>query len=102
MGMSGSSIEIMAEDRPVSPSKLSVSAVYLLYPLRDMAKALADRSIQLAANGPSLVTKIRVVAVSLLDALPAQDDGDDVVQAIGAYLLGQSNSRARRCYRSSS
>jgi hypothetical protein len=46
-------------------------------------------TVQLAANGPSLVTKIRVVAVTLLDALPAADYGDANVQGIAAYLLGE-------------
>jgi hypothetical protein len=45
--------------------------------------------VQLAANGPSVVTKIRVVAVTLLDALPAADYGDANVQGIAAYLLGE-------------
>lgn len=36
-----------------------------------------------------MVTKIRVVAVTLLDALPAADYGDANVQGIAAYLLGE-------------
>lgn len=48
-----------------------------------------DADAQLAANGPSVVTKIRVVAVTLLDALPAADYGDANVQGIAAYLLGE-------------
>ncbi|ORY32272.1 hypothetical protein BCR39DRAFT_492824 [Naematelia encephala] len=55
---------------------------------QDLFKAVHGIPIQaLAANGPSLVTKIRVVAVTLLDALPAQGHGDDQVQGITAYLL---------------
>ncbi|WVR05865.1 hypothetical protein IAU60_002891 [Kwoniella sp. DSM 27419] len=55
---------------------------------QDLFKAVHGLPIQaLAANGPSLVTKIRVVAVSLLDALPAQDQVDPDVQGIAAYLL---------------
>ncbi|KIR67769.1 hypothetical protein I314_02186 [Cryptococcus bacillisporus CA1873] len=42
----------------------------------------------LAANGPSLVTKIRVVAVTLLDALETQDETiDPNIQGIATYLL---------------
>ncbi|WVQ70978.1 hypothetical protein IAR50_000503 [Cryptococcus sp. DSM 104548] len=40
----------------------------------------------LAANGPSVVTKIRVVAVTLLDALPAEE-ANSSVQGIADYLL---------------
>lgn len=55
---------------------------------QDLFRAVHGIPIQaLAANGPSLVTKIRVVAVTLLDALPVQDYGDDNVQGIAAYLL---------------
>ncbi|WRT64122.1 uncharacterized protein IL334_001051 [Kwoniella shivajii] len=55
---------------------------------QDLFKAVHGIPIQaLAANGPSLVTKIRVVAVTLLDALPAQDQIDPNVQGIAAYLL---------------
>ncbi|KAK8865914.1 hypothetical protein IAR55_001062 [Kwoniella newhampshirensis] len=55
---------------------------------QDLFKAVHGIPIQaLAANGPSLVTKIRVVAVTLLDALPAQDQADANVQGIAAYLL---------------
>ncbi|KAK4686266.1 DNA mismatch repair protein PMS2, partial [Tremellales sp. Uapishka_1] len=55
---------------------------------QDLFKAVHGIPIQaLAANGPSLVTKIRVVAVTLLDALPAEEVGDENVQGIAAYLL---------------
>ncbi|WVQ85674.1 hypothetical protein IAT38_007840 [Cryptococcus sp. DSM 104549] len=55
---------------------------------RDLFKAVHGIPIQaLAANGPSIVTKIRVVAVTLFDALPAQDQTDPNVQGIAAYLL---------------
>ncbi|WWD17900.1 hypothetical protein CI109_102345 [Kwoniella shandongensis] len=55
---------------------------------QDLFKAVHGIPIQaLAANGPSLVTKIRVVAVTLLDALPVQEQADAAVQGIAAYLL---------------
>ncbi|ORX35946.1 fungal-specific transcription factor domain-domain-containing protein [Kockovaella imperatae] len=55
---------------------------------QDLFNAVHGLPIQaLAANGPSLVNKIRVVAVTLIDALPAQDYGDIQVQGIAAYLL---------------
>jgi len=44
--------------------------------------------IKLAANGPSILTKIRLVAVTLLDAVPAQAYDDPSVQGMAAYLLG--------------
>lgn len=44
----------------------------------------------LAANGPSLVTKIRVVAVTLLDTLQAQDEAiDPNIQGMTTYLLSR-------------
>jgi hypothetical protein len=46
-------------------------------------------TIQLAANGPSILTKIRLVAVTLLDAVPAQAYDDPSVQGMAAYLLGE-------------
>nr|XP_031857884.1 uncharacterized protein CI109_006680 [Kwoniella shandongensis]KAA5524956.1 hypothetical protein CI109_006680 [Kwoniella shandongensis] len=50
----------------------------------DLLKALHSIPIQnLAVNGPSLVNKVRYVAVSLLDALDARDP----VSPEGAYLL---------------
>ncbi|WRT65290.1 uncharacterized protein IL334_002233 [Kwoniella shivajii] len=50
----------------------------------DLLKALHNIPIQnLAVNGPSLVNKVRYVAVSLLDAL----DASNPVSAEGAYLL---------------
>ncbi|WWC58754.1 uncharacterized protein I303_101298 [Kwoniella dejecticola CBS 10117] len=55
---------------------------------QDLFKAVHGIPIQaLAANGPSLVTKIRVVAVTLLDAMPSQEQADPNVQGIAAYLL---------------
>ncbi|EIW68075.1 hypothetical protein TREMEDRAFT_69554 [Tremella mesenterica DSM 1558] len=64
----------------------SVDWRHLVY--QDLFKAVHGIPIQaLAANGPSLVTKIRVVAVTLLDALPAQDYDHSNVQGIAAYLL---------------
>ncbi|OCF39525.1 hypothetical protein I317_06684 [Kwoniella heveanensis CBS 569] len=55
---------------------------------QDLFKAVHGIPIQaLAANGPSLVTKIRVVAVTLLDALPANEQVDPSVQGIADYLL---------------
>ncbi|WVF70608.1 hypothetical protein IAT40_005400 [Kwoniella sp. CBS 6097] len=55
---------------------------------QDLFKAVHGIPIQaLAANGPSLVTKIRVVAVTLLDALPANEQVDPNVQGIAEYLL---------------
>lgn len=45
--------------------------------------------MQLAANGPSILTKIRLVAVTLLDAVPAQAYDDPSVQGMAAYLLGE-------------
>lgn len=39
--------------------------------------------LQLAVNGPSLVNKVRYVAISLLDAL----DANNPVSPEGAYLL---------------
>ncbi|WVQ97319.1 hypothetical protein IAU59_004430 [Kwoniella sp. CBS 9459] len=55
---------------------------------QDLFKAVHGIPIQaLAANGPSLVTKIRVVAVTLLDALPANEQVDPNVQGIADYLL---------------
>jgi len=44
--------------------------------------------MKLAANGPSILTKIRLVAVTLLDAVPAQAYDDPSVQGMAAYLLG--------------
>ncbi|EAL20596.1 hypothetical protein CNBE5160 [Cryptococcus deneoformans B-3501A] len=50
----------------------------------DLLKALHSIPVQsLAVNGPSLVNKIRYVAVSLLDAL----DANNPVSPEGAYLL---------------
>ncbi|OWZ50587.1 hypothetical protein C368_06732 [Cryptococcus neoformans 125.91] len=50
----------------------------------DLLKALHSIPIQnLAVNGPSLVNKVRYVAVSLLDAL----DANNPVSPEGAYLL---------------
>jgi hypothetical protein len=46
--------------------------------------------MKLAANGPSILTKIRLVAVTLLDAVPAQAYDDPSVQGMAAYLLGPS------------
>ncbi|WWC86219.1 uncharacterized protein L201_001092 [Kwoniella dendrophila CBS 6074] len=55
---------------------------------QDLFKAVHGIPIQaLAANGPSLVIKIRVVAVTLLDAMPSQEQPDPNVQGIAAYLL---------------
>ncbi|RSH92934.1 hypothetical protein EHS25_008380 [Saitozyma podzolica] len=55
---------------------------------QDLFQAVHGIPIQaLAANGPSLVVKIRVVAVTLLDALPAGDYGDSNYSGITAYLL---------------
>jgi hypothetical protein len=48
--------------------------------------------MKLAANGPSILTKIRLVAVTLLDAVPAQAYDDPSVQGMAAYLLGTSGS----------
>jgi len=39
-----------------------------------------------------LITKIRIVAVTLLDALPAQDASQSNVQGIADYLLGQQSN----------
>ncbi|KAK6905690.1 hypothetical protein I203_106520 [Kwoniella mangroviensis CBS 8507] len=52
---------------------------------QDLFKAVHGIPIQ--ALGPSLVTKIRVVAVTLLDAMPSQEQADPNVQGIAAYLL---------------
>ncbi|GFZ43480.1 LOW QUALITY PROTEIN: hypothetical protein JCM24511_01200 [Saitozyma sp. JCM 24511] len=55
---------------------------------QDLFQAVHGIPIQaLAANGPSLVVKIRVVAVTLLDALPTGDYGDSNYSGITAYLL---------------
>ncbi|OWZ34540.1 hypothetical protein C347_01924 [Cryptococcus neoformans AD2-60a] len=44
----------------------------------------------LAANGPSLVTKIRVVAVTLLDTLQPQNEAiDPNIQGMATYLLSR-------------
>jgi len=48
---------------------------------------------KLAANGPSILTKIRLVAVTLLDAVPAQAYDDPSVQGMAAYLLGMLGLR---------
>jgi len=45
---------------------------------------------QLAANGPTIVTKMRLVAVTLLDALAPSPTQDGTGQDRSAYLLGKS------------
>jgi hypothetical protein len=45
---------------------------------------------QLAANGPTIVTKMRLVAVTLLDALAPSPTQDGTGQDRSAYLLGES------------
>nr|XP_019000566.1 uncharacterized protein I203_06984 [Kwoniella mangroviensis CBS 8507]OCF64027.1 hypothetical protein I203_06984 [Kwoniella mangroviensis CBS 8507] len=55
---------------------------------QDLFKAVHGIPIQAVRFlGPSLVTKIRVVAVTLLDAMPSQEQADPNVQGIAAYLL---------------
>lgn len=43
---------------------------------------------KLAANGPTIVTKMRLVAVTLLDALAPSPTQDGTGQDRSAYLLG--------------
>jgi hypothetical protein len=50
---------------------------------------VAELMTQLAANGPTIVTKMRLVAVTLLDALAPSPTQDGTGQDRSAYLLGK-------------
>ena len=73
-----------------SPSSIALADLQNTYP-SGKSRYLPRRQkliSQLAANGPSILTKIRLVAVTLLDAVPAQAYDDPSVQGMAAYLLG--------------
>ncbi|ODO11771.1 hypothetical protein I350_00555 [Cryptococcus amylolentus CBS 6273] len=84
-GQPGSSSRYAAELVSTDLGEMSTDWRQSVY--RDLFNTVHCLPIQaLAANGPSVVTKIRVVAVTLLDALPAEEVNSSV-QGIADYLL---------------
>ncbi|TYJ57555.1 hypothetical protein B9479_001637 [Cryptococcus floricola] len=84
-GQPGSSSRYAAELVSTDLGEMSTDWRQSVY--RDLFNTVHCLPIQaLAANGPSVVFKIRVVAVTLLDALPAEEVNSSA-QGIADYLL---------------